>query len=292
MKPYPKPGAVGGKLIRETVGFLRSQAGLKLPIDSHILIATSGGSDSMALAHLVANYGRRVGAKSQVTLLHINHRWRAERSDADEEFVRERAKAWGVKCKVVRLKPPAKLPAGESWEDLARQARKKIYASEAKRLKGAIVLTAHTGDDLAETLLWRLFTGTAATHGGGIVARHGVEARPFLRVRKEELRNYLREVGETWREDETNHEGRFLRSKMRQNLLPEIEKLFPRAVPNLIDAALNAQKGGESSAAGLVISAAGFKLRKAHWEALNRATRSPRWAGELHLPGGWVLEKR
>ncbi len=307
---YAIPGPIGGKLIREVVTFLRTQH-IPLPITSHILIATSAGSDSLALAHLLAHYGRRVGERHQITLLHINHGWRGKASDADARHVRARAKAWGVRCKVVRLKPFTR-QKGVSWEDAAREARKAIYARLT--VKGAVVLTAHQADDLAETLLWRLFTGATQTHGGGIAARHGAELRPLLRVRKKNLQAYLKEVGETWREDATNWEGRFLRSQMRLELLPIIEKLFPRAVDHLVKLALAAQQGAlepmkrlsassgsapvspsEEMRAAAELStlfrAAGLYARRGHWELIERCLRDPSWAGELHLPGDWRLKR-
>src|SRR4051794_22839086 len=80
-----KPGPTGGALIRTVVGFLR-QFQIQLPIDSHILIAVSGGADSVGLAHLLVHYGRRVIDRSKIRLLHINHGWRADESDQDEDF--------------------------------------------------------------------------------------------------------------------------------------------------------------------------------------------------------------
>jgi tRNA(Ile)-lysidine synthase len=230
---YPKPRNTGGHLIREVIRSLRAQ-GAALPLNSHILIAASGGSDSMALAHLLANYGRRVAPKSKLKLLHVNHGWRGKESDGDAGFVKAKAKEWGIKAKVVRLKDQPK--SGESWEAAARAARKEIYRREAKALgRNTIVLTAHTADDLAETLLWRICTGAFATHSKGILPRHGIEFRPLLNVRKRTLQDYLKEEGETWHEDRTNHEGRFLRSKMRRELMPALEKIFPRAVDHLVD---------------------------------------------------------
>src|SRR4051812_45912614 len=86
--PYPKPGPVGGRLIRTMIATLR-EAGVVLPITSDILCAVSGGADSLALAHLLAHYGRRIvpRPREQLTLLHINHGWRGRASNADARFV-------------------------------------------------------------------------------------------------------------------------------------------------------------------------------------------------------------
>jgi tRNA(Ile)-lysidine synthase len=246
-RPYAKPGETGGTLIRRIIAFLRENS-LNLPLSTHILIASSSGSDSTALAHLIAKYGRRVVAPDQITLLHIHHGWRGEASDGDEEFVRALAARLGVGFEAHRLEPPRSAdgslnPAyadGRSWEDAARSLRKEVFRRRAAET-GGLVFTGHHMDDLAETVLWRLLTGVASTHGGGIAVRHGVEVRPLLTTRKKELLEYLLEEGETWRSDETNEQERFLRARMRQKLLPEMEAIFPKAIENLAQLGLDAQ---------------------------------------------------
>lgn len=259
---YPKPSPTGGRLIREVIAFLK-QNGISLPLKSSLLIAVSGGSDSVALAHLLIHYGRKIGVPSQVRLLHVNHGWRGKDSDDDAVFVKNLAKRWGVPFSTFRLKDAQKAARGESWEDVARKARKKIFRQQAEKWRG-IVFTAHHADDLAETVLWRLFTGAAQTHGGGIVVRHGVELRPFLRVRKKVLQHYLKEEGQSWREDITNQEARFLRARMRKELMAPIEHLFPRAVDRLVELALQAQKRGEpwKSAPELLFSSTGITKKR------------------------------
>lgn len=284
--PYPKPGPRGGRLIRQVIAFLRSQECV-LPYSSHILIGVSGGIDSVGLAHLLIHYGRRIVPLKQITLIHINHRWRAEESDQDEDFVRRLSKKWGVPLITRRLKPPL-ASSGKSWEEEARESRKKIFKIEGKKKK-ALVLTAHHLDDLAETVIWRLFTGAIETHGGGILFQHGVELRPFLQVRKMEIQDYLKEVGQDYREDSTNVSERFLRARMRLRLMPEIENLFPRAIQHLGTFALQSQKANpslsapsESSLIDFLFDATGLKLRRAHFNLIKKK-------GVLDLPGGWRL---
>lgn len=284
--PYPKPGAVGGRLIRQVISVLRN-AEVPLPLStSHILIATSGGVDSIALALLLAKYGRRVVGASSLELLHVNHGWRGKESDADERFVKAFGKKLGLTVHASRLQAPK--PDGRSWEEVAREERKAIYARFAKQ-RNAVILTGHHADDLAETLLWRLFTGAFGSHGGGIGVQHGVEIRPFLQIRKRDLQKFLEEERQTWREDRTNVEGRFLRSKMRMRLMPIVEELFPRSVEHLVKVALEAQTRQRQQApeVGDALNARGIHLRRPHWEAIQE--KASDWAGEIHLPGGWKL---
>lgn len=226
-KPYPKPKEMGGRLIRTLIQSLK-RAEKAVPLTSHILCACSGGADSTALAVLLARYGRRVGSHESITLLHVNHGWRGKESDADEAFVRRLAKRLGVGVIVHRLtEKPGK---GDSWEAHARGLRKAVFREESAAHGGAPVLTAHTADDQAETRLWRFLTGVYETHGEGILPVHEVEIRPLLGVRRAELREFLAEERQAWREDSSNADPRFLRARMRQDLMPVVERLFPRAI--------------------------------------------------------------
>jgi tRNA(Ile)-lysidine synthase len=203
----------------------------------------SGGSDSLALGHLIARYGRRItGAGGKVRWLHVNHGWRGQESDTDATHVAKVAHELGVPCRVVNLSTP--VPKGESWEKFAREQRNQALAQEAART-GSVIFTAHHADDLAETVLWRLMTGAASTQGGGILLKYGSTYRPFLKARKEQLKQYLKEEGIPWREDRTNHEARFLRSRMRVELMPVLLNIFPRAVEHLCELGLLTQKNSQ-----------------------------------------------
>lgn len=293
MPVYPKPGPIGGRLIRNVIAFLREQQ-ISLPLGSHILIGVSGGADSVALAHLLIRYGRRVVDPRKVTLLHINHGWRGEASDQDARFVRRMARQWGVPVRVIRAKSPQGLK-GVSWEAHAREVRQRIFRREQR--KGSIVLTAHQADDLAETLLWRILTGSSMTHGGGILAVQAGEVRPLLRIRKSLLQDFLKEEGLSWTEDSTNHEGRFLRSRMRQELMPSLERLFPHAVDHLVTMGLKAQakrpdsSSGESVGPELLLAMTGQRLKRAHLNWIEKISAKLGVEGELHLPGGWSLRR-
>ena len=234
--PFPKHQ--GSVLIKRVIQLLRSH-NIPLPL-SKVVIGNSGGSDSMALAHLLIKYGRRVVAKENITLVHINHSWRGEESDGDEIFVHEYAQRMGVPIQIHKLIPPTKEQLkGESPELLARNERKRIYSDLAK--EGMVVLTAHHANDLAETLIWRLCSGKFDSYDKGILVQVNNEIRPFLSSTKAELQTFLKEENLTWREDRTNHEGELLRSKMRKTLMPNIDEIFPKTVPNLISFALAKQ---------------------------------------------------
>jgi len=294
---YPKPQAAGGRIIRKVIGALRDHQ-IALPLDSHIHLAVSGGADSVALAILLAKYGRRIQPDlKKITLLHINHGWRGIESDQDAKFVEKFAQKLGVNSETYRLAQQnpreKKSHSPEAW---ARRERKEVFA------KCDLVWTAHHQDDQFETLLWRLFSGQSATHGGGIFFRANNELRPFLNVTREELREFLKEEKQAWREDSSNEDTRFLRNRLRHELIPLIEKIFPRAKNELLALAAGngSQGGGANGLAAKTTDALAplFGLRSLGLAQLGRAqiqavskhlAINPNWVGKIDLPKNWQL---
>ncbi len=297
---YRKASPAGGKLIREVLRTLKKTEIFE-KLNSHILIAVSSGIDSMALAHLLIHYGRKIGEKDQFQLLHVNHGWRGQESDEDENFLRLTARRWGVKFQCVRLKTPR---AGhrESLENEARIQRKEIFSRAAEKW-GAKVFTAHHADDLAETLLWKLCTGQDPSQWGGILAQDGIEIRPFLGMRKSLLKTYLEQEKQPWRHDSTNDDPRFLRARMRKELLPPLEKIFPQAMEHL--AALGQALQGDSTSwkkfwgqnrsyedLGVfqaIFQSLAVRGRRSHYQLLKEKLQQGQWLGSVQLPHGWVL---
>lgn len=239
---YPKPQEHGGQLIRKVIRFLQKDLSLSLPLDSHILLAVSGGPDSLALAQLITRYGRRIVSRENLSIVHINHQWRGALSSADEKWVQQ----WtlGLKLPYYGFKV-GKPPHGQriSWEAFAREQRLEILTALASRLQKergckVQVMTAHQAEDLAETVLWRVCTGAREDLEGGIWAHDGFWIRPFLKVRKKELKAFLQEEGLVGRPDETNSDTRFLRARLRKEIFPPLEKLFPKVIENLVQKAL------------------------------------------------------
>ena len=276
------------------------------PIGSDILIGVSAGPDSVALAHLLVHYGRKLALKEKITLLHVNHGWRGEASDQDQTFVEALAQSWGVESFSVRV-PAEKIPKGRSPEDYARELRRAVYKKwiqEKKRLGSLnpIVVTAHHGDDLAETVLWRILTGSGATHGGGVLFQSEIEMRPFLRVRKDEIFRYLAQEKLKWREDASNKDPKFLRNRMRLELIPTLSALFPKAISHLIDAGIRAQTnvlhqtpspflGDLDSPVLDLMPMLGIRVRKNNWIEVSKLNQKNDATGCVSLPGGWRLSK-
>lgn len=239
---YPQPQEQGGQLIRATIRFLRER-GLNLPLDSHILIATSGGSDSTALAVLLLRYGRRVVDPKRVRLIHVNHGWRPRASQREQRQLERLADRLGVELITRNAPGPSEYPKGASWEAEARRLRLKIFEQEAQVWGGeaCLVLTGHTQEDLAETVLWRILSGAPTHQRGGIYVARGRLVRPLLHASKRQLLEFLREEKVRHSSDSSNRDPRFLRARLRRSVWPALLRVFPNATENLAKMGLDTQ---------------------------------------------------
>ncbi|HET8679708.1 MAG TPA: tRNA lysidine(34) synthetase TilS, partial [bacterium] len=194
-----------------------------------VVVATSGGPDSMALLHLL----RRLRDEFRVRLrvVHVDHGLhRASRAHA--AFVRETARAWGVPVSVRRVNVRAHAKRHRvTLEEAARALRYAALAAVARRTGATHIATGHTADDQAETVLLWLLRGAAADGLGGIPATRPHEGlrviRPLLSVRREELLAYLKAERVRWRVDPTNRSRVPLRNRIRQDLLPHLAGYNP-----------------------------------------------------------------
>ncbi len=198
-------------------------------------VAVSGGADSVGLLRLLASLRSRLG----ITLLavHFNHRLRGAESDADAEFVVELARGLGVECVIERGDVLA-AASKNKWnlEDAGRRMRYAFFERLVAEGKASRVAVAHTEDDQAETVLAHLLRGTGPTGLAGIHPEMGSIVRPLLGERRQALRQYLQKIGQRWREDSTNLDIRRVRARVRERLLPMLERDFTNRVTNRLAA--------------------------------------------------------
>ena len=192
-------------------------------------VAVSGGADSVALLRLLENLRGELGVT--LLVLHFDHALRGAESDADARFVAELAGNAGLEF-VSERADVAGEAKGNGWnlEDAARRLRYAFFERECASGRATSVAVAHTADDQAETLLAHLIRGTGPTGLGGIYPKVGGVIRPLLETRRQDLRAYLRERGQIWREDSTNQDTRRLRARIRRELLPVLERDFSPAI--------------------------------------------------------------
>lgn len=297
--------------------------------------AVSGGADSVALLRLLLELRAELGLV--LSVVHVNHGIRGAEAEADQQFVAALAEERGLALYALVADTPAHAAARRlSLEAAGRELRYQYF--QRLLTQGALdkVATAHNLDDQAETVLLRLTRGTGTTGLAGIypqwpvVSRGSTAAivRPLLAVRRHELESYLRELGQTWREDASNLDPQYARNRVRHRVLPLLEaELNPRVRELLAETAAIARAEEEYWAAevrrllGQVWSAAhgsldlagirrlplalqrrlvraaaelqGVRLEFQHVEELLALAQAPP-SGEkqLLLPGGWRASRR
>ena len=192
-----------------------------LPPHARVVAALSGGPDSTALlCTLVALRDARL--LTEVSACHVDHQLRAG-SAADGVFCGELCDRLGVALERVAVT----VAPGENVQAAARTARYAALRAAMKRLGASHVATGHTRGDQAETVLHRLLRGSGARGLAAIPARRGVVVRPLIERSRQEILAYLRDRGLGWREDPTNSSTRYLRNRIRSEILPALDALAP-----------------------------------------------------------------
>lgn len=238
-----------------------------------VAVAVSGGLDSMALLHLLHRLqGAHGGRLSVVT---VDHGTRPDSAD-HARFVAQQSHDLGLACQVATVA----LGPGAS-EDRCRQARYAAFdALDVDR-----VALAHHRDDQAETVLLRWVRGAGTRGLSGMAPRRGRYVRPLLRLARAELEAYAAAVGLEWREDETNAEPRYLRNRVRRELLPLLEDLRPGATATL---ARTARLAAEDDALLVSLATTACPQQGQTWRTADLVRAAPplaRRALLLALPG-------
>lgn len=204
-----------------------------------VLVAVSGGPDSIALARALGALHRPLGGR--LILGHFNHGWRGAESDGDQRFVEQLADQLGWPCEVGRAEGVASAGtdslveggkrARAGSEVAARRQRYRFLRQTAERLGARYVAIAHTADDQIETILHRILRGTGIAGLSGMPrARALSEAtsviRPLLDVRRAAVLDYLSSLGQDYRTDATNQSLKFTRNRLRHELLPHLTRRY------------------------------------------------------------------
>jgi tRNA(Ile)-lysidine synthase len=181
----------------------------------HVLVAVSGGADSVALLHVLRRLERRW--ELRLSAAHLNHGLRGAESDEDEAFVLRLGKELGVPVVSERWERP---PAG-NLEQAARRARYAFLRRAAASAGATRIAVGHTRDDQAETVLLRILRGSGSL---GLVGIHPVVddliVRPLIEISRAEIERYLTASGVPWRSDSSNSDLRYRRNRIRHELLP------------------------------------------------------------------------
>ena len=190
-----------------------------------LLLGLSGGADSLALLSLLLECAREFSI--ELHLVHVDHGWREESGEQADQL---RALATELKLPF-HLK---KLALGQTSEEVARRERLNFFSQLFSTLQAQALLLAHHADDQGETVLKRVLEGASLFALGAMqqIALHEgmVIWRPLLSVRKAELANWSKMRGLEPFDDSTNRDRRFLRARMRTEILPSLSKSFGKEV--------------------------------------------------------------
>ena len=255
-----------------------------------VLVAVSGGPDSMALLHVMAKLAARF--RVRVAAHGVNHGLRA--AAADELALAGRfASQLGVPFSSthVQVAPGANLMAR------AREARYRALDEALGRWTeqggsgGAdrrFIATGHHADDRAETMLIRLLRGTGPAGLAVLPARASHLIRPLVRARRTDIAAHVERHRIPHAHDPTNRDPRFLRTRVRHELLPLFEQISPRIVEHLCDLAEAMGELGSPDRGAVPEVVDGQRLGRAQRTELTRALRNRNRAARVPLPGGKI----
>jgi len=196
-----------------------------------LILAVSGGADSLAMTHLLLN----AGISPQLIVAHLDHAIRPD-SAIDAHFVQQMAGQWGLPCQLGRVDVPALArQSASSLEEAARTARYQFLASVAQAHHTRLVLTAHHADDQVETILMHLLRGS------GLAGLRGMQPvsplptapdkwllRPLLLAERSAIDAYLQHYQITPRQDPSNQDTTFFRNRLRHHIIPALEQVSPQ----------------------------------------------------------------
>ena len=198
--------------------------------ENKILVALSGGADSVALLCILHTAGYRCEAA------HCNFHLRGEESNRDEQFVRQLCEKYKINLHTIDFDTTRYATEKHiSIEMGARELRYNWFEKTRKDCQADVIAVAHHQDDSVETILLNLIRGTGITGLLGIRPRNGVVVRPLLCINREEIIHYLQSIQQEYVTDSTNLEDEYTRNKIRLNLLPLMQTINPSVKNNLIE---------------------------------------------------------
>lgn len=211
------------------------------PHDS-IIVAVSGGPDSVALIKILDAINSSKNLRLGLFIAHLNHQLRGKSSEEDAQFVQNLSEDLSLPflLKSVDIQKIAD-QTKRSIEETARRERYKFFMESAQKYNASAVATGHTADDNTETILHRILRGTGTLGLGGIPIKRPLVSssviqliRPLLFTWRKEIIEYLRERQFTYRTDASNYEPIYLRNKIRLELIPLLENQYNPTIKNLL----------------------------------------------------------
>ena len=298
------------------------------PGSSRLLVAVSGGVDSVVLLHALKNVSAELGVALEVA--HLDHQIRPE-SSADADFVQKLCSQWDIPCHIESCDVPAL--AGEnkiSLEMAGRQVRREFLQRVAEEINAEQIVLAHHRNDQVETFMLRLLRGSGQSGLASMRVQQGIWWRPLLGCSREQIFEYARQHKLSWVEDKSNSDPAFLRNRLRTQILPQLVEINPRfynriaglteqfqleddywqeqVEQNFTDLVVSRNDGLRLSRKTLLAVHPVLRMRmlrealcqvrgdlqqidSIHLQAIENLLVSHRSQAQLDLPGGWVARR-
>lgn len=202
-----------------------------IPRGSNIIVAVSGGPDSMTLLALL----ERLREKHDFTLYvaHVNYGLRGRDSDRDELLVQKFCEDNNIRLSVLHPKERPK----KNIEEALRHIRYAWFEKLRKKLRFDVIVTAHTANDIAETLLLNLLRGSGLRGLSPFQRQHSHLVRPLIHFHREAIEQFLKAEHIPFRIDRSNASKRFMRNRIRHELLPLLKTFNPSIIDTLTQTA-------------------------------------------------------
>ena len=226
--------------------FLEQRLLKVFPVDQwsyrRVCLATSGGPDSVAMVRAMASIAEQNGIRDKLMIVTVNHRLRGSESEGDVAFVRN----FGRKLRLpvdVRTVDSNVLKEETrrlgSLESAARNLRYQLLCDAAHEFSARYIVTAHHAGDQLETILFRLFRGSGVEGLRGVAPIRALDAsltlvRPMLEITREEILAYLEKLKQDYRIDSSNISSVFTRNRIRNELVPVLNDVFPNRWQNAL----------------------------------------------------------
>lgn len=268
---------IARRAIQDEIGVSRGE---------RVLLAISGGADSMSLLSVLARLAKQLGFS--VAAHGVDHGLRSE-ARTELDLAQTFAGSLGVPFSRSQLA----VPQGGNLQARARDARKAALRSRAAEIGADWIATAHHADDRAETVLMRLLRGTSPAGLGVLPPRAQIWIRPLIRACKSDIVAHVRRHRVPFVDDPSNQDLRFLRVRVRRELMPVLKQLSPRIVPHLnaladeilMSVSVGARGSADEPLLELGLSPLGTAQRFALRSMLEQRSRSAR----VRLKGGKEL---
>jgi tRNA(Ile)-lysidine synthase len=192
--------------------------------NSKIILGISGGPDSTCLLDVFSKLQKKY--KLELAIAHVNYHLRGKDSEKDEQFVEKLAEEYNLSLDILE----AHIEKKDKSEEKLRDVRYAFFEEIRKENKFDLIAVAHNCDDQAETVLMRLIRGTGLNGLSAMQAKNGKIIRPLLEIPRKEIITYLKANNLSYRIDKTNKQTIYLRNKIRNKLIPYLEKNYN---PNL-----------------------------------------------------------